>query len=59
VKAGEDQTVRAAPWAHWDASDANDFDVEQEVYRENAALDYPQSGELIRGRPNIQDGVPS
>ena len=39
----------------WDASDASDFKVEHEIYREDAVLDYPQSGERIRGRHNIQE----
>ena len=39
---------------HWAASDANDFDVEHDIYREDAVLEYPQSGERIRGRRNIQ-----
>jgi len=37
------------------ASDAGDFKVEHEIYREDAVLDYPQSGERIRGRHNIQE----
>jgi hypothetical protein len=40
--------------AHWAASDANDFETEHQIYREDAVLDYPQSGERIRGRRNIQ-----
>jgi SnoaL-like domain len=51
----DDRTVRAALERHWDASDANDFNVEHEIYREDAVLDYPQSGERIRGRHNIQE----
>jgi ketosteroid isomerase-like protein len=39
---------------HWAASDANDFDHEHDIYREDAVLEYPQSGERIRGRHNIQ-----
>jgi len=39
---------------HWAASDANDFAAEHEIYREDAVLHYPQSGEHIRGRHNIQ-----
>ena len=39
---------------HWAASDANDFDAEHDIYREDAVLEYPQSGERIRGRHNIQ-----
>jgi hypothetical protein len=51
----DDRTVRAALQRHWDASDASDFDVEHEIYREDAVLHYPQSGERIRGRRNIQE----
>jgi SnoaL-like domain len=49
-----DRTVRAALQRHWDASDANDFETEHEIYRDDAVLNYPQSGERIRGRANIQ-----
>jgi hypothetical protein len=41
----DDRTVRVALERHWDASDASDFKVEHEIYREDAVLDYPQSGE--------------
>jgi hypothetical protein len=51
----DDRAVRVALERHWDASDANDFVVEHEIYREDAVLDYPQSGERIRGRRNIQE----
>ena len=51
----DDGAVRLALERHWDASDAGDFDVEHEIYREDAVLDYPQSGERIRGRRNIQE----
>jgi hypothetical protein len=50
----EDSVIRGALDAHWAASDANDFDVEHDIYREDAVLEYPQSGERIRGRANIQ-----
>ncbi len=40
---------------HWAASDANDFDVEHEIYSDDAVLSYPQSGERIRGRGKIQE----
>lgn len=49
-----DKAVRLALQRHWDASDAGDFEVEHEIYREDAVLDYPQSGERILGRRNIQ-----
>src|SRR5512141_523407 len=51
----DDQTVRAALERHWAASDANDFEAEHEIYREDAVLEYPQSGERIRGRTSIQE----
>ena len=47
--------LRVALQRHWDASDANDFEIEHDIYREDAVLDYPQSGERIRGRRNIQE----
>jgi hypothetical protein len=50
-----DQTARAALERHWDASDASGFKVEHKIYREDAVLDYPQSGERMRGRHNIQE----
>ena len=49
-----DDDVRAALQHHWDASDANDFATEHQIYRADAVLEYPQSGERIRGRANIQ-----
>ena len=49
------QTVRLALERHWNASDVGDFDAEHEIYREDAVLDYPQSGERIRGRKKIQE----
>jgi hypothetical protein len=49
------RTMRAALQRHWDASDASDFEVEHQIYHEDAVLHYPQSGERIRGRRNIQE----
>ncbi len=49
-----DLEIREALHRHWTASDANDFDAEHEIYQETATLEYPQSGELIRGRRKIQ-----
>src|SRR5262245_6441238 len=49
-----DQEIRAALNQHWAASDVNDFEAEHRIYREDAVLEYPQSGELTRGRANIQ-----
>jgi hypothetical protein len=49
-----DREMRELLERHWAASDADDFAVEHEIYREDAVLHYPQSGEHIRGRYNIQ-----
>ena len=49
-----DDDVRAALLIHWTASDANDFVTEHQIYRADAVLEYPQSGERIRGRHDIQ-----
>ena len=49
-----DGDIRAALDRHWTASDANDFEGEHQIYRDDAVLEYPQSRERIRGRANIQ-----
>src|ERR1700761_7095652 len=50
-----DEQIRAALDQHWAASDANDFETEHGIYHEDAVLEYPQSGERMRGRRNIQN----
>lgn len=49
-----DDAIRRALDRHWVASDNSDFDAEHEIYGEDAILEYPQSGERIRGRRHIQ-----
>jgi hypothetical protein len=49
-----DEDVRDALRHHWAASDTGDFATEHEIYRTDAILEYPQSGERIRGRHNIR-----
>jgi hypothetical protein len=49
-----DQQIRAALDQHWAASDASDFEIEHRIYHADAVLEYPQSGERIRGRRNMQ-----
>ena len=49
----KDHDIKAALDRHWAASDANDFEAEHDIYREDAVLEYPQSGERIRGRRSI------
>lgn len=48
-----DDEVRAALQQHWAASDADDFEAEHRIYADDAVLEYPQSGERIRGRQAI------
>ena len=50
----DDHEMRAALDRHWQASDAGDFAGEHDIYRAEAVLEYPQSGERIRGREGIQ-----
>ena len=40
--------------AHWHASAAGDADAEHDIYDDNVICDYPQSGERILGRSNLQ-----
>jgi len=49
-----DDEIRVALQTHWYASDADDFVTEHQIYRADAVLEYPQSGERIRGRDNIR-----
>ena len=46
--------TRAALERHWTASAAGDQDAEHEIYCDDAIVEYPQSGERIRGRHNVQ-----
>lgn len=50
----DDHETRADLDRHWQASDACDFAAEHDIYRADAVLEYPQSGERIRGRDNIR-----
>jgi hypothetical protein len=50
----DDGEIRRTLELHWAVSDADDFDAEHRIYRDDAVLEYPQSGERIRGRRNIQ-----
>ena len=50
----EDKEIRAALERHWSASDANDFETEHQIYRDDAVLEYPQSRERLNGRRAIE-----
>src|ERR1700758_1335310 len=49
-----DLQIRASLERHWAASAAGNQDAEHEIYDDAAILEYPQSGERIRGRHNVQ-----
>jgi hypothetical protein len=49
-----DTEIRDRIREHWAASDRGDADAEHEIYSADAILDYPQSGERLRGRAKIQ-----
>lgn len=51
----DDHIIEAALKRHWNASEAGDFVIEHEIYHNDAVLDYPQSGERIRGRAHIRE----
>jgi hypothetical protein len=50
----QDLEIRAVLDRHWSASDSSDYEIEHDIYLDDAVLEYPQSGERIRGRRNIQ-----
>jgi len=50
----EEQEISAALNQHWAASASGDQNAEHEIYADDAVCDYPQSGERILGRHNLQ-----
>jgi hypothetical protein len=40
--------------AHWQASATGDLNTEHDIYDDDVICDYPQSGERILGRNNLQ-----
>jgi hypothetical protein len=49
-----DELEREALMAHWAASAGGDLEAEHVIYEDDAICDYPQSGERIVGRANLQ-----
>jgi hypothetical protein len=49
-----DNQIRELLDAHWRASAAGDANAEHDIYADDAICDYPQSGERILGRNNLQ-----
>lgn len=50
----EEQAIRTALNQHWAASASGDQNAEHDIYADNSICDYPQSGERIVGRRNLQ-----
>lgn len=50
----QEEQIRELLNAHWHASAAGDADAEHDIYDDNVICDYPQSGERILGRGNLQ-----
>ena len=50
----KDEQIREALNKHWQASAAGDANAEHDIYADDAICDYPQSGERILGRSNLQ-----
>jgi hypothetical protein len=54
AKSTVEEQTREALDAHWRASAAGDVNAEHDIYEDDAICDYPQSGERIFGRANLQ-----
>jgi hypothetical protein len=50
----QEEENRKALDTHWQASAAGDWETEHNIYDDDAICDYPQSGERILGRRNLQ-----
>jgi hypothetical protein len=50
----QEKQIREALNAHWTASATGDLNAEHDIYVDDAICDYPQSGERILGRKNLQ-----
>jgi len=49
-----EEQIREALNAHWRASADGDVETEHTIYADDSICDYPQSGERILGRKNLQ-----
>jgi SnoaL-like domain len=50
----QEEQVREALNRHWQASAGGDADAEHDIYAADVICEYPQSGERILGRRNLQ-----
>src|SRR4051794_12184936 len=49
-----EEQIREALNTHWHASATGDANTEHDIYDDDVICDYPQSGERILGRHNLQ-----
>jgi hypothetical protein len=54
TQTSQEEQIRQALVAHWLASAVGDTNSEHDIYADDAICDYPQSGERILGRNNLQ-----
>jgi hypothetical protein len=50
----KEEKIRDSLNAHWRASALGDLNEEHDIYDDDVICDYPQSGERILGRSNLQ-----
>ena len=50
----EEEQLLEALNTHWQASASGDVNTEHDIYADDVICDYPQSGERILGRSNLQ-----
>lgn len=50
----QDKSIADTLNVHWRASADGDLNAEHDIYDDHAICDYPQSGERICGRDNLQ-----
>jgi hypothetical protein len=50
----QEEQIRQALNAHWQASASGNLNAEHDIYADDTICDYPQSGERILGRSNLQ-----
>lgn len=50
----DESAIRTLLVRHWVASASGDQDAEHDIYEDDVILDYPQSGERMRGRANLR-----
>jgi len=53
-QSAQEAQIRAVLDKHWQASASGDVNTEHDIYYDDAICDYPQSGERILGRKNLQ-----